>query len=566
MKRKLYIILIALSVAGTSCKDYLTYDYPIDGTISPDQIWVNEFNARNFLNEVYEGLGNSSDYFNKFNQEMNLSSASDEAVTNNLTSPVYKFTNGSWGPTNLVDDQYQLQYENLRRANLFLENAPTSALQEASDLNDLMGQAYFLRAFYHFELMERYGAIILAKKSFSFNENLDLPKNTFQEVVDFIVADCDLAIANIVAINNPNYAVADRGRATKAAAMALKSRVLLYAASPLHNPSNDVAKWQLAADAAKTLIDISAANNISLLPQAQLPILWNWTAGAQVFSREIIFAAATTAENTMDFNNAPPSYDGGRGRTNPTQQFVDAFEMRTTGRPINDPLSGYMATDPYNNRDNRLQFFVNYHYNPLKWRSSDIDIRVGAKDNNPGVQINRTTRTGYYMRKFLSDAARYGTGGNAAVRRAWVFFRYAEILLNYAEALNEAQGPVPAVYTNINLVRVRAGLPALQSTNPAGNGYIPATKEALRERIHNERRVELCFEEHRFFDIRRWKEGNRFLNGPVTGVSITGAVATSPTYTYSTVENRIFADRMYLFPFPQLQINITENLEQNSGW
>lgn len=166
------------------------------------------------------------------------------------------------------------------------------------------------------------------------------------------------------------------------------------------------------------------------------------------------------------------------------------------------------------------------------------------------------TKTGYYMRKFLYDAANWAVNSASNVRRPWVHFRYAEVLLNYAEALNEVMGPVTDVYTNVNLVRTRAGMPVL----PVG-----LSKDQMRLRIQNERRVELCFEEHRFFDVRRWKKGEDFFNKPVSGMRIT-KIGTAFTYEVFQVENRIFTEKNYRFPFPQSELNRTTKLQQNPGW
>lgn len=558
---KAIALLLLVLIGFSACKkDYLEYDFPIDGSLTKEEIFKSDRHTRGFLNDAYFGLGTGTFRF-VLNGELGLAAGSDEAVSADLNSNINVLTNGSWGPSELYDDAYSEQYNNIRRVNIFLENAPNSGISPATDIPGLMGEAYFLRAFFHFELMKRYGGIILATRSFNVEESLDLPRNTLDEVVAQITKDCDSAATNITATTYTDQATSTRGRATKAAALALKARTLLYAASPLNNPSGDAAKWQAAAAAAKAVIDVSSANH-SLLTGATLPNLWNF--GTSAYNKEVIFSAQTANVNTIDQINAPPSYDGGLGRTNPTQELVDAFEMKTTGKPINEPGSGYSAANPYANRDDRLGHFINYH--GRTWRNVAIDVREGAKDNNPQINNGRTTRTGYYLRKYLSESARYSTSTTNA-RRAWVFFRYAEVLLNYAEALNEAQGPVADVYSNINLVRVRAGLPPLQSTNAAGNGYIIPTKDAMRLRIQNERRVELCFEDHRFFDVRRWKKGEEFFNKPVTGMQVTGPSATTGlTFTRFTVENRIFSEKMYRFPFPQTQINITNNLVQNPGW
>lgn len=548
-----WIFMVLLG--AIACQDdYLEYDFVIDGSVDGEEIWKSDPFARGFLNDAYKGVGNSLDRYD-LNGEIGLAAGSDEAVSANLNSDVNILNNGSWGPSRTFDSQYDEMYTALRATNLFLENAPTSGIRPVADISDLMGEAYFLRAFYHFQLMKRYGSIIVATRSFSLENDLDLLKNSFQEVVDQIVRDADSAAHKIKEATIADQLGADKGRATKAAALALKSRALLYAASPLNNPSNDIAKWQTAADAAKAVIDRSGAKH-GLLPIAQLPNVWNYGVTPTRYNKEVIFASQTINTETIDRLNAPPSYSGGQGRTNPTQNLVDAFEMKTTGRVISDPLSNYDPAKPYAGRDSRFDIFINYH--GKNFRGVPIDVLPGGKDNSPALTPNRVTRTGYYLGKYMSTSA-------SSSIKVWIHFRYAEVLLNYAEALNEAQGPVAAVYSNINLVRVRAGLPALQSSDPSANGYVEQTQAALRERIRNERRIELCFEDHRFFDLRRWKSGEAVLNQPVYGMRITGTFA-EPAFERFVVQDRVFSEKMYLFPFPQAEISIATELEQNPGW
>ena len=531
-----------MALALTGCKkDYLSFDYT-DGSIREDDIWVSDRFARGFLNNSYFGVLRRYD----ITDGALFASASDEAVNSNQGSTINIFNNGTWGPLRTLDDQYTNMYNYIRRTNLFLENSPTSKIIPTSAIPALRGEAFFLRAYYHFELFKRYGAIIIVNRSFGVKEDLDLPKNTFDEVVNQIVSDCDSAAA-VLLPSMSDQSVSDRGRASQTAALALKARTLLYAASPLNNPEGDAAKWQKAADAAKAVITLGKH---SLLSTAQHANIWNYT--SQAYNAEVIFASVADNVNNIESANAPISYDGARGRTNPTQEMVDAFEMRTTGRPITDPASGYSATNPYANRDLRLGLFI--MVNGSSFKSRVVETFVEGKDNL--VSNINTTKTGYYMRKFMYDAANWATNATNNVRRPWVHFRYAEVLLNYAEALNEVQGPIADVYTNINLIRARAGLPVL----PAG-----LTKDQMRNRIQNERRVELCFEEHRFFDVRRWKKGEEFFNKPVSGMRIT---KTGTTFTYQVVpvENRVFTEKNYRFPFSQAELNRTSKLQQNPGW
>lgn len=577
-------LLILICFVSSCKKDYLEYTYPIDGTLQESEIFSSDRHARGFLNTVYFGLGNTNNkfgnigldeddknlnagIFGEFNSEVGFAAGSDEAISANSSSSINILTNGSWGPGRVYDEFYNDAYSFLRKANVFLEKAPTSAISPATEVKGLMGEAYFLRAFYHFELMKRYGDIILATKAYKIDENLDLPRNTFNEVVSQIISDCDKATADLVPATHADLITNDKGRATKAAALALKSRVLLYAASPLNNAGNDVNKWQLAADAAQAVM--TAAPFHDLATSAQYQSLWNFTVNP--YNREVIFAAQPALTSEVDRVNSPPSYDNALGRTNPTQDLVNAFEMKTTGLPAFNPdgtintSSGYSAANPYLNRDDRLTFFINR--NLQVWRTPvTVQTFTGGKDR---VTVeDRVTLTGYYMRKYIAENVRW-TGSAVQARRYWVFFRFAEVLLNHAEALNEAQGPVAGVLTSINRVRVRAGQPALQTTNSSGVGYVAPTKDAMRLRIQNERRIELMFEDHRFFDVRRWKIGEEFFNRPVKGVVITSSDGTATgtmTYNYVDVQNRIFTDKMYRFPIPQSQLNITTNLKQNPGY
>ncbi|MEJ7740726.1 MAG: RagB/SusD family nutrient uptake outer membrane protein [Chitinophagaceae bacterium] len=534
---------ISLAVAGCK-KDYLSFDYT-DGGVKEEDVWSSDRLARGFLNNAYFGILRRYD----ITDGALLASGSDEAVNSNQGSTINIFNNGTWGPLRTLDDQYVNMYNYIRRTNLFLEKSLTSKIVPVTAIPPLRAEAFFLRAYYHFELFKRYGAIIIANRSFAPKEELDLPKNTFDEVVNQISADCDSAAANLIA-SISDQSVTDKGRATQAAALALKARTLLYAASPLNNTTGDATKWQKAADAAKAVINLGKHN---LVITAQLPNIWNYTDQAFAYNAEVIFASVADNVNTIESANAPISYDGARGRTNPTQEMVDAFEMRTTGKPITDPTSGYDPNNPYANRDSRLGLFILFNGSVFK-SPRIVETFVGGKDNV--VSNINNTKTGYYMRKFLYDAASWAVNATNNVRRPWVHIRYAEVLLNYAEALNEAQGPVADVHTNVNLVRTRAGMPVL----PAG-----LSKEQMRERIQNERRVELCFEEHRFFDVRRWKKGEEFFNKPVSGMRIT-KTGTALTYEVFTVETRVFTEKNYRFPFPQFELNRASNLAQNPGY
>ncbi|MDQ8005336.1 MAG: RagB/SusD family nutrient uptake outer membrane protein [Pedobacter sp.] len=562
-----FVALLAISLA--SCKkDFLQDGSITDGAITGEQVWKNDAYARGVLNSAYFHVPEG---FSIDGGGGMLASGTDEAVNSGINATMSIFTNGTWGPVRTVDDEYSNLYDGLRKVNLFLENLPnaeiipTDGLTAAEDKSRLEGQAYFLRASLHFELVKRYGAITLAPRVFSREENLNLPKNTYKECVDFIVADCDRAVATNIPVftrettaNKFAWRTGDYGRATKTAAMGVKSRLLLYAASPQFAAQSGVT-WQQAADAAKAIIDL----NVHSL-RTNYANVFNF--GADSYNVEVLFATRAQNRNDIEQQQAPISFDGANGRTNPTQEMVDAFET-ANGRLITDPANTqYSESNPYLNRDPRLGLTINHNGRIFKGRA--VQTFVGGAD---GLNRNiNATKTGYYMRKFLSEAATWNQQSNTLARRPWVVQRYAEILLNYAEALNEAQGiaAVTEVLRVVNLIRARSGvgMPALQTTNPAGNGYVALTQVAIRERIHNERRVELCFEGHRFYDVRRWQQGELFLNKPVTGMRITIDGSGAIFYDRFTVENRVFQPKNNLYPFSQNTVNRQPALIQNTGY
>ena len=257
--------LLLLVVIVSSCKkDFLEFPYT-EGPVSEENVWGSDRNARGYLNYAYRGLGILQERYNLGSGAM-LASASDESVNSDLSASVNIVNNGTWSPVRTFDDPYANTYYFLRMANMFLEKAPTSVIFPVEDIPQLRGEAFFLRAMYHFDLFKRFGRIALATRVFSPTEDLNLPRNSIDEVVKQISADCDSANRLITAVwtgsgtaipYSDGYDAANRGRATKAAALALKSRVLLYYASPLHNPANDIARWQAAADVTKQLIDLN---------------------------------------------------------------------------------------------------------------------------------------------------------------------------------------------------------------------------------------------------------------------------------------------------------------------
>jgi hypothetical protein len=428
-------------------------------------------------------------------------------------------------------------------------------------------EARFLRAYFYFELVKRYGGVpLLGNKVFTATDNLLLARNSFSDCIKYIVSECDAIKDSLINVNdyNPN---ADNYRVTQGAALALKARVLLYAASPLFNdPSStntnqyigytsyDATRWAQAAQAAKDLMNL---NQYALYPSYKDIFTTQNVLG----NKEIIFIRATGTPGTGTENSdAPVGYSQaiGAGIVSPTQDLVNAFPM-LNGKAITDPTSGYDPSHPYRDRDPR--FGATILYNGATWLGGTLQTYNGGASRPLNGQTE--TQTGYYLMKFMSPQDTTSTKFVQHIQD-WVYFRYAEVLLNYAEAENEVAGPTSDVTTQLYALRNRAGIPA-GADGTYGLGVV-TDKATMRTIIQNERRIEMSFEEQRYFDIRRWKLAATVMNQPRTGVSINNSGGTL-TYNYVNVlTTKFVAPTMYLYPIPYAQVIEDPNLKQNPGW
>jgi hypothetical protein len=488
------------------------------------------------------------------------SSAIDDAEHIYDNSVIQKFNDGTWNSLQTVDDQWATFYAGIRAANLYLEEGTGRTFDELkwnADYKELMVQyalypyeARFLRAFFYFELIRRYGDVPLIIKVLTEEEANKVTRTPFADVVQFIVSECDAIIPNLPR-SFTSIPGAETGRATRGAAMALKARTLLYAASPLFNPTNDKTKWIAAATASKALIDSATVLNYAL--DASYANVVN-----SLTTKELIFERRQAAANSFEAANFPIGYEGGNTGTCPTQNLVDAYEMQAKGLGINEPGSGYDPAKPYSGRDPRLALTI--LYDGATWKGVPVEIWNGGKNAPP---IRYATKTGYYLKKYLIEAVSLSPTSPSTRIHTWVLFRYGEVLLNYAEAMNEAYGPEitgsgnlsTSALAAVNLVRTRVKMPAF----PAG-----LSQNAFRTKLMNERRIELAFEDHRFWDIRRWKIGGS--TTVIQGMDIEKDSQGQMKYTGKIVENRIWNDRMYLYPVSQNELFINQSLTQNPGW
>ncbi len=551
-------ISAAISIAFTlsSCNGFL--DREEDSFIDKTATFDSYNRTKQYLTYTYTLL---PDGLNRFSREAMLASATDDAEFAIESAEIQQFNNGSWNALNNPDDVWNRYFSGISKCCTLLENTdhvnldisrldPDKQVEYANSLKDIRmwrAEARFLRAYFHFELLKRYGPIPIVTSTLSINGNYEnTPRPTMKEVVDFIAKECDIAAdtLELTPWRNVNDAF---GRATKGAALALKSRLLLYAASPLYvdfgdtneaNKPTDIAMWKSAADAAKAVIDLNQYE----LASSYADLFKN-----DFQNKEYIFVRRYAANSDFEKSNFPVSF-GGKGGTNPSQNLVDDYEM-LDGTPFdwNDPAK---AAQPFENRDARLGATILMNMAPFKGKK--VATCPEGADASPSPNA---TKTGYYLRKFLNEDVNIQTGGSSS-GHVVPLFRLAEIYLNYAEALNECDPTNPDIALYLNKVRNRASLPNVSALS----------QEQMRAVIQHERRVELAFEEHRSWDVRRWKIASSTLGAPLMGVQIERKPLGGYTYMPVKVEQRVFQPKMYWYPIPQSEVLKLKQWKQNNGW
>lgn len=560
-KTILSIFLLSVVIAMfNSCADYLDPGY--DEFLDKEEVFTSYNYSLNYVRTMYSYLPMGAYDETYMTDE---SKHSDDGSAYNIMN------NGSWNSRTYVESwTWGHYYAGIRRVHIFLANVDTAVFIDPNtykltpSLNDSLrkqftAEAKFLRAFYYFELLKRFGdpvnnigVPIVPEKVLNIEDTLDFARNTYDDCVNYIIDNCDVAASVL-----PNRQISSNyGKASKAAALALKSRLLLYVASPLANSSGDIEKWKQAAEAAKAVLDLPTYKLISKSTVLSDNMLSVFT---KPNNDEVLFSSPVIQSNDFEKNNLPPSFSGS-GQINPTQDLVDAFET-VLGYPITHEQSGYVADNPYYRRDKRLQFFIAINGSTIG--ETTVDSYVGGKD---GLSSNiGATKTGYYIRKFVDPNADIINNRTTATH-FWVHFRYAEILLNYAEAMAEAysidaipEGYTLSAYDALKLVRDRASLYTRES-------YMKTlSKEEFMEKIRNERRIELCFEGHRFWDVRRWNQGEKYFNAPIHGMEITKS-GTDFSYEVFNVEDRVFSSKMNVMPIPYSEIQKSKLLIQNKEW
>ena len=487
-------------------------------------------------------------------------SITDESIYNNDDN-TWVIQQGQLSPENLgiAGTFWGRSYRSIREVNYALVHIDELGMSE-SHKNLLIAELKFIRAFRYQDLIRNYGEVVLmgdnvAELDDDFTDAALFDRRPIEECMAYVVAQLDEAAAGLPVSNSGKYG---EGRATKGAALALKSRLLLYAASPLYNGGgSDAQKWAKAAEAAKAVMDMGTYS----LYQNYAELFTTTRSNSEyIFAR---FYNLSARHYALEIANGPNGY-GGWGGNVPLQNLVDDYEMADgSSFSWSNPDQ---AAAPYANRDPRFYQTILYNGAPYRDRTVETFVPVaGSTDILPGLDSSQgdsnwnSSKTGYYLRKFIREDLPIINPWDVAGVQNWIYFRYGEILLNYAEAQNEAAGPDGGVYEAINALRTRAGMPVL----PAG-----LSQSEMRERIRHERRIELAFEEHRFYDVRRWMIATQTENEPAQGITIIKNEDATLTYEVGTaLQGKSFQEKHYWLPIPRTEILASDNkLKQNPGY
>ena len=567
---RIHNIIKTVCLAGSlallsACEDWLEIE-PKD-RFGDTTVWGSEENADMFLNDIYNQLPHLN------NETQNLDQYSDNSYVGaewmNARTTIYT---GALSPTSWIpgpwdmwkwgrqnNDDAKGQYERIRSCNLFITKVTESDFS-AEYKKERLAEARFLRAWFYHYLWMAYGGVPIITEVLDNNVSTDIfyPRETAQKTFEFIDKELDEIKDDLP----PRRSGSDLGRASKGAILTLKGWVELFHASELRNPGKDKKRWEAAAATLKDVIDLQVYH-------LQPTILDLWTEATNN-NDEVIFDFQMSKQNGGGREGlfGPVFVKGVQsswGNMQPTQELVDDYCM-ANGLPITDPASGYNKNNPYKNREKR--FYQSILYDGSMWQGEEIITRVGVGSPNEidTSSDSDVTNTGYYTRKTIDESVNGADNLQMSNGMAnYIFFRYADVLLMYAEASLEA-GDKPTAVEYLDMVRTRGGnMPSIDDTYPLG-----ITENQLREIIRRDRRIELAFEDKRWWDILRWKicDGeNGVMNKPIGGMKIEDTNGDGVwEYNYHEVGKRTFLPRMYYQPIPQYVIDKNPVIrEQNGG-
>lgn len=562
MKQKRILFGLACMSLMVSCADLDYHEYT---TYDKNYVFTDFDRTAGVVTDIYSFLDSD------IPTDGSLCSACDESEYAWSWSSVFGYTDGRWSPSNPYS---RWDFAGIRRANFFLTeyvNADFSELKYDKDyeaemkrFNRYPYEVRFLRAYFYFNLARAYGDVPLITKVLTEDEANQVTRTPVADVFDFIVKECDAILeadqlpvrySDLVG-DAANGSSTDGGRVTKQAVMALKARTLLYWASPLFNKENNSGLWRQAAQANKDVIDFCTANGISLGKYSEIWGTNNWQAGEMIFVRRV------GDMNWPETTNFPVGMENGNSGNCPTQTLIDAYEMQATGLAWDEPGSGYDQTDPYAGRDPRLAMTI--AVNGDKWPDTNPNPLETYQGGRNGLPLAGATPTGYYLKKYLDKTIDISTStGSGSTRHNWVTYRLGEFYLNYAEAVFNYLGSADATDGTFTMSAVDA-VNVVRSRSDVNMPGFPTglSNDEFTEKYRRERMVELAFEGHRFWDVRRWKDGAS--QRSIIEMQIT---KNGDRYTYNRVpKSRYWDDKMYLFPIPDSEIRKNPNLTQNPGW
>ena len=554
MKLKNIFLSVLAVLAFSSCNEQMDYkEFSIYDTAYMQKKFER---AGGFLSTIYADL--DSDFGNY--SGATLASATDEAVYSHDGNAIESFFNGAWSPSNANSSIWTTCYHGIAYCNMFLDEftglefedykLDKNFMAEMYQYNNYQWEARWARAYFYFLLVRQYGGVPLITKNLPADEANVQPRATADEIFQFIDDEC-VAIKDTITkdygdLGDLAMTPANNGRANNLAVLALRARAALYHASPLFNPDNNKELWRKAAEANKAVIDACAARGMKLSNDYKGLFIGNtnWSDAAAV--GEIIFGRRMPTENrTFETYNFPVGISGagagGGGGNCPSLNLVESYEQG----------------------DNR--FAQTIACNGDSWPNANtvpLETFVGGVNGLPNAYA---TPTGYYLKKYVTESVQIAGNGANTCKHVWVTFRLAEFYLNYAEAMlnysgsgyQKETGFVLSAKQAIDVVRKRAGLAGIAEG---------LSMEDFKAQYEKERFVELAFEGHRFFDVRRWKEGDKYFK-TIYGMQITKNADGTFTEIKRVVQNRQWNDKMNLFPIPQSEILKSGGvLTQNPGW
>lgn len=566
-------ILLLILFALVSCNDNFLDITPKD-FVTDDAVWSSGTATKMFINDIYNQTLTGPLYrYTSFGGSYHF----DYFCTDDMGESRVNWNGFNFTAANCPMNTWSDNYINIRKTNIGIEKLGESLILSDVEKNRFLGDLHFLRGLLYLNLFRFYGGVPIITESLNRDEDdIFYARSSADETLKFIIDEFQLASEKLpLTLDAKEY-----GRATKGAALGMKAVAYLHGAGTVNS--------KYYTDAATTANEFINGNLRGLYelfgakesdPQKKQQAFINLFLEPYDGNKEVIFDVQYAypyrtqgGYQTIAAPGAPgPGHAYGWGRSAPSQNLVDAFEMKDGSEfDWNNPEH---VAHPYENRDARLYGTVLYHGEA--WKGGVLSLSSNRFDNGVEVSNNlpnglfstksESTQTGYFIRKHQNESvicgatnrSGLGDGGNVIV------LRYAEILLTYAEAKNEVSGPDASVYDAINQIRSRAGQPNL----PAG-----LSKAEMREKIHKERRVELAFECKRFFDIIRWKEGEKYLDVPLMGMNAryakdpaSGKIALNYS-KFKVFDGNFSAPKNYLLPIPQSAIDRNPKLEQNPGW